>query len=67
MINLVIFISAVIFIVTLTFIKDWLLYKHRGAARKDDKDSPIVTDPEDAMAHRVIDLGKSEDKKPKQL
>ncbi|PIS00706.1 MAG: hypothetical protein COT84_06140 [Chlamydiae bacterium CG10_big_fil_rev_8_21_14_0_10_35_9] len=64
MINLVIFIVAVIFIVSLIFIQDWL-YKHRRTARKDHEESPFITGPEDAMAHRVIDLGESKDQKPK--
>lgn len=59
MINLLIFIVTTLFVVFMTFLSDWLLYKYRGSAKKDHNNSPIVTGPADAMSQRIIDLSQT--------
>lgn len=55
---LLIVLGLVVFV--LSFLKDWLIYKHRGRAQPDanDENETVIANPEDAISHRVIDLGK---------
>ena len=41
---------------------DWLIYKNRGVAQSDanEDEQVVIANPEDASAHRVRDLGKTD-------
>ena len=44
------------------FFIDFTIYKHRGHVQPDDPNSndyPIITNPQDSFAHRIIDEAKN--------
>ena len=55
----IILVESIAFIITMSILLDWLIYKHRGRAQPDDpndKNLPVITSVEDARAQRLADL-----------
>lgn len=49
-------IIGALFLILLSIIYDWLLFKLRGRCQPDEENSPVITDAKDAGVQRYIDL-----------
>jgi|GEM_PF-6077958 len=52
------FIFTAIFTFSMQILLGWLIYRQRGKAQQDEKNSPVITDGRDAFIQRYIDRYK---------